>query len=143
MRFIVLGSMAYAGCQVDKLIAAARSLGAVIASRGHDIIVGSDNPRTVDLYVVEGANSIKGPHLVFVDRPQSVANIGPESPTREYPFADSSRFPNIRFRYKLREPFWGVAHFQAMAEADCVIVLGGADGTNLAGLQPLHFGNRW
>jgi len=59
MRFIVLGSMAYAGCQVDKLIAAARSLGAVIASRGHDIIVGSDNPRTVDLYVVEGATALK------------------------------------------------------------------------------------
>ena len=135
MRFIVFGSMVYDGCPTDKLSSAARSLGAVIASRGHAVIVGTDNPRTVDLYVVEGVNSIKGLHEVVVDRPESTSKPGHESSTREYPFMDPLRFANVKFRHRLREPFWGVAHFQAMAEADCVIVLGGAHGTSLAGLS--------
>jgi hypothetical protein len=127
--------MHYSGCPVDKLKAAARALGSAIARHGHSVVIGSDSPNTVDLYIVEGMNSRKGSHEVIVVRPESISANDPEAPRREYPFVDGKEFPNIKFRHKLRKSFWGVAHFQAIAEADCLIVLGGGDGTSLAGLS--------
>jgi hypothetical protein len=164
MRFVVYGSTDFTGCDVTGFQSACVEIGKAIATKKHIAIIGSDSEHTADRHIVLGMSQVAGKHTVIVDRPEHMTDspdlhgddelndeersqreedkragkqisLTPKRIAKKRPFSDTTNYPNIDFQYRFREGSWYVTHFQATAKADCVIVIGGSDGTALAGLS--------
>ncbi len=134
MKILIIGSL-YFCVDVnlkDRVIAACRELGTEIARKGHTIIVGSDNAKTVDLYVVQGANLVPKKQKLIVHLPER-DDAGENR--RIAPFSHQrAEFPNItEISYRASKGPWSVGRTYAIREADVVIVIGGARGAAQVG----------
>lgn len=127
MKVLVVGSMHFHGAEEVRqtLEAACRELGAVLAQRGHTVIVGSESKNTADRFVVEGAIGISDHTRIIVYRPDDDARP---------PFAaerDSHR--HVRFTYRRSPGDWSAGRVYTLWEADVVILIGGGRGTAQTG----------
>lgn len=117
MKVCVFGSLNFEGGEKvrEKFCRICRELGATLADRGHQIIIGSDASYTADRYVVEGANTITGNREI-------VAYVSQENP----PFSDrKSELKQIKFTYKNSTGPWPLKGIQQVEESDAVILIGG------------------
>ena len=131
MKILIVGSIRHLDNQ-EPIKAACREIGEALANHKHKILVGSDSSRTVDRYIVEGANKVHGPHDVMIYRPPGEGHDGPGD--TKMPFADESDdLPNLRFSYYHETGPWTVAHTAAMRDADGVLLIGGGEFTELIG----------
>ena len=127
--------MKYAdGAEFNQFQKACREIGAILAAGGHTLVVGSDNKRTADRYVAEGAASIAGRHKIivhFTDGPEPEAEVN----DHKIPFFDGSAnvFPHIEFNYKKDTGPWSLVHTAAIYDSDVVLVIGGGRRCDLAG----------
>lgn len=143
MRVLVLGSIPGAGDPATEeqlaphqgLIQAGRQIGAALATAGHRILIGSDNPRSIDLYVAEGIdNAGSAPGGIELHYPA----------TTRTPF--SGHFEGLsvaRYAYHndvLPPHSWTVAHVGALEQAELVVTLGGGFRTRVAANIALEFG---
>jgi hypothetical protein len=120
----------------DALPRAGRALGWALAVGDARAILGSDSPRTIDPYVVEGyaeycrENPLRQRHIEirFPDRgPQRHIPAYPNTPENLHllPIEDYAD-PSNPHR-------WIVAHFSALRTADVLLVIGGGTSTRLLG----------
>jgi predicted acylesterase/phospholipase RssA len=130
MKILIVGSIRHLDDQ-EPVKAACREIGRALASNKHKILVGSDSSETVDRYIVEGANSIPGPHEVMIYRPPGEGHDGPDD--TKMPFAEGGNLPNLKFSYFYESGPWTVAHTAAIRDSDGVLIIGGGGFTELIG----------
>ncbi len=124
MRVLVAGSVRNDPDRADEIRSAAREVGKALATRGHVIIVGTDDSEDVDPSVVEGALSAnEGKASIEVHAPQGMpepfkGNKNPNLKTVWHPFPD-----------------WDVTNMEVIREVDAVLTIGGRAGVVLAGIS--------
>ncbi len=119
MKVCVFGSLRFEGGEDvrEKFCEVCRKLGATLARRGHQIIIGSDNPDTAERYIVKGVNLVPGSHKI-------VAYVSEEM--TKPPFSDEkAELQQIIFTYKNSAGPWPLKGIQQVNEADAVILIGG------------------
>ena len=125
-KILVVGSSGLRDWENRKEYAeACELLGKALAAAGHTIILGSkkDNEDTIDRCVLEGANSVAGRHKVIV--------LGSEKERPLYQKMEKELEHIDLIRKTDKSPPWGRAY--QINQADGVILVGGALGTNQAG----------
>jgi predicted Rossmann-fold nucleotide-binding protein len=109
---------------------AARRVGEELAKRGHSLIVGSDSEHTADRHAVDGALSVldqaSRPRIVIV-RPPSTRD------RRSFDEARRSR-PGLFVEEEVETTTWASVKVFQTKLADAVVLLGGAENTQQAGL---------
>lgn len=118
-RFDAVASSSQDDLRSQALFDAAREVGRALVSRGHTILICSDNFTTVDPYVFEGARDAKEKLLVEVHysdghRPPFEGAI-PQGPVSD-----------VTHRIHLSRDTQ-VVHMEAMDEADALIIMGGSE----------------
>jgi hypothetical protein len=114
------------------LLEAASELGFAAALRGHTILVGSESPRTIDFYVMQGvlkACSEKPDQEFFVEihRPEGTA-----APYQSVP--ENLTISRIGYQQDSKPEFqWMVTHVLALDACDVCIVIGGGSSTRVIG----------
>ena len=149
MRVLVIGSNhGLDGADSEPLFAAAHQVGCELARRGHTILVGSDSTNTIDYHIVLGAVEDSGAvACVEVHRPDDGYHpfqdvlAGPDG-APELPAnaegspgpADNNRAARIKLDRRIHPTQdWYIAHMHAVAEADAILLMGGARGGTRAG----------
>lgn len=109
--------------RADAIRAAAHDIGKELATRGHVVLVGTDNKDDVDPNVVDGALSANDKAYIEVHAPQGMLE----------PFR-GNKSPNLRV---VSHPFpdWDVTNMEVIREVDGVIAIAGRAGVVLAGLS--------
>jgi hypothetical protein len=114
------------------LFEAASELGFAAALRGHTILVGSESPRTIDYYVMQGvfkACSDKPDQQFFVEihRPEGTA-----APYQSVP--KNLTISRIGYQQDSKPEFqWMVTHVLALDACDVCVVIGGGSSTRVIG----------
>ena len=105
------------------LKAACRDIGFELATRRHEVIVGSllSRDRTADHYIIEGMQKVEGKHKITFYRPEGV----------EIP-QDILNLPKEKFEVTRKE-LKGDRNINALAEGKAMLVIGGQSGTARAG----------
>jgi hypothetical protein len=127
MKVLIVGSTHFADSSGvrPQFEQACRDVGAALAKAGYTIVVGTSDPTTADRFIVEGAATVEGKHLVRVIRPD--AGVTPFS---AQPLLHQER---IQFRFVRCRGTWTVSRVHQILAADVVILIGGGPGTAQAG----------
>ena len=140
MRAAVLGSWRHEDQKQWKLREtpeefrkACRQVGAELIERGHSLIVGTDSEHTADANAVSGAiRALRGAKVkwprVMVIRPAA-------SKQKDRPFASLRRsLPGAVVEFPVDAASWAVVKLVQTQLADALILIGGAEKTEQAGL---------
>ena len=140
MRVAVLGSWRNVDKKSWKLRetreafrAASRRLGRELIERGHALIVGTDSDHTADGNSVLGAvealqatNTVESPRIMLI-RPASSSEVRPFAKLRE-------SMPGVFVEHTVDAASWAVVKLVQTRLADAVVLIGGAEKTEQAGL---------
>lgn len=124
MRVLIVGSLHFDGSKAVKpgFESACRDLGAALATRGHEVVVGSASEKTADRYVLEGIGSVAGDHRVFVYRPSAHDSLDK--------FVRLGLGSNVLLSYHRAEgTTWATGRSSQIQVSDGVIVIGGGRST--------------
>ncbi|OCP00735.1 MULTISPECIES: hypothetical protein [unclassified Ensifer] len=121
MRFQVIGSRPINATDSDfeALKAACRDIGRELASRHHEVVLGSLGETTADRYVADGMKEVKGKHKLTFHRPDGASAIKMSLPEDKFEVTEKN--------------FKGNRHINALAEGMTMLVIGGQRGTATAG----------
>jgi len=112
------------------------NLGALIAQSPHEILVGSDNPRSADWWVVQGILNARQPPEVRITVYHRTQR------QRQRPFTnEAARFGIFRFE-SLPERLLAPAHLRMLKDSDVAIVIGGGGYAYPAGQAAAFMGVR-
>lgn len=125
MKVLVIGSMRRpdSDANVIEFRRACHELGRALVTAGHEVVVSSDDPETVDPHVVAGVASAEGNnHRVWLVLPNDGS---------AFPFSDQAKYrDHIEFFLKrLNDESWGMSRVSQIEGVDAVIALGGGYGT--------------
>jgi hypothetical protein len=126
MRAFLIGSMREIHEPEGRgaFVKAAEALGAALAARGHEIVVCSAHPDTLDRNAITGANTAKRRSIVHLFRPDTRSmRHDPEHDVLEY--MDVAGYPGLEFRLSESGGGWRNVHLSAMRFSDIVIGMGG------------------
>jgi hypothetical protein len=131
MKILFVGSYKHLaeGVEQSQFQQACREIGETCAKERVTIIVGSDKPSTTDRYIVEGAvqtdpKFLKGNlPIIWVIRP----DYG------ETPFSEKEFAGKIAVQYRRFQGAWKSGRVPQILEADAVVLIGGGEGTRIAG----------
>jgi hypothetical protein len=137
-RILFKGSTHFAGVEHGALLRAAESLGYVGAERDHVLLVGSESVNTIDYHVKAGADQFC---KAFPGRRARLEVHRPDD--GKAPFTKLAP-PNLAIDRRVyavsttshsseNDLNWVVAHVGALDASDVLVLLGGGDGTELAG----------
>ncbi len=72
MKILIVGSLHFNGSDEirNEFIEASYQLGVELVRSNHNVVIGGESPNTADLYVVKGADSVKGKHEIIVCYPE-------------------------------------------------------------------------
>jgi hypothetical protein len=117
---------------------ASRIIGAEIASKSHQIVVGSESKRTVDYHAVEGvvqalgSSTVSGPPIAIL-RPND----------EKTPYEDfRTRYPHLFTSSSSPDSKWGVTHLFQVERVDALIIIGGGELSYQAGVAAAVAGRR-
>jgi hypothetical protein len=114
--------------------AACRQVGSELIERGHSLIVGSDSEHTADGNAVRGAIEAVRAAKTTVESPR-IMLIRPESSDQARPFlALRQSNPGVFIEHHVDSASWAVIKLVQMQLADALILIGGAEKTEQAGL---------
>jgi hypothetical protein len=143
MRVAVLGSWREEDLQAWKLRGtreafreACSLIGAEIVARGHSLIVGSASPKTADGAALQGALEYLQRAGVPVDMPRILITRPSASTTREENTLRQmqSAMPGLLVDYPVDASSWAAVKLVQTQLADALILVGGAEKTEQAGL---------
>lgn len=106
---------------------AARSLGAALAKRRHGLIVYDARfieAEVVSAYVAENPQPSDGGPPIIIRQPHGELNV---------PFAEEQTHPALFERVADSTGRWEVSFYRSLADADGLILIGGANSTAIAG----------
>ena len=112
---------------LDKTNAAARALGAAIAKKGHGLIVYDASfieAVAVSAYVTASPPRSEGAAPIVIKQPPAPTNAV---------FAEELTHPALFDRVADSSGLWEVAFYRSRADADGVVLIGGANSTLIAG----------
>lgn len=110
---------------------AARRVGEELAKAGHGLIVGSDSRNTADRHAVDGALSV----LDHASRAPRILVIRPRSTRDRLSFDEARRSrPGLFVEEEVETTTWAPVKVFQTKQADAVVLLGGAEKTQQAGL---------
>jgi len=141
MRVAVLGSWRLEDKSNWRLLetaeafrAACRKVGSELIARGHSLIVGSDSEHTADGNAALGAIEALKQAGTPVESPRIMV-IRPESSDQVRPFlALRQSHPGVFIEYQVDSASWAVVKLVQTRLADALILIGGAEKTEQAGL---------
>lgn len=114
--------------------AACRRVGSELMERGHSLIVGSDSEHTADGNAVRGAIEALRAAKTIVESPRIVL-IRPESSDQARPFLGLRQSnPGVFIEHHVDSASWAVIKLVQTQLADALILIGGAEKTEQAGL---------
>jgi len=125
VKILIVGSMSHlaSGAERHSFKIACKEIGKALAEAEHTIIVGSNLENTAERHVVNGANTVTGPHRVVQITPYE-AELFPRD-----------NFKNIIFEFfPPSKDSWVIGRVDQILAADGVIVIGGGRKTLQAGL---------
>jgi hypothetical protein len=106
-------------------------VGEELAKAGHSLIVGSDSRHTADRHVVDGALSV----LDQAPRAPRIRIIRPRSTRKRLSFEKARRSrPGLFIEEEVETTTWASVKVFQTKRADAVVLLGGAEKTQQAGL---------
>ncbi|ETX06185.1 MAG: hypothetical protein ETSY2_18635 [Candidatus Entotheonella gemina] len=126
MRVLVIGSKRHLDdIQGERFNDSSRSLGAALATAGHEVIVCSPSFHTADPFIIEGMKTVLGTHRVTLFRLPSESE---ELYKQVYePSELGSQVPGkLIFDHRIAEGGWRVIHLHAIRYADVVVAIGGS-----------------
>jgi hypothetical protein len=113
---------------------ACRKVGAELIRRGHSLIVGTDSGHTADGNAARGAIDALREDETTVESPR-IMLIRPESRDPERPFLEMRRSnPGVFIEHEVDSASWAAVKLVQTQLADAVILIGGAEKTEQAGL---------
>jgi len=114
--------------------AACRQVGLELINRGHSLIVGSDSDHTADGNAVQGAIEALRMAKTTVESPR-IMLIRPKSTDQEHSFATLRQsIPGVFVERQVDSASWAAVKLVQTQLADAVILIGGAEKTEQAGL---------
>jgi hypothetical protein len=109
-------------------------VGAELISRGHSLIVGSDSEHTADRNAVLGAIEALKTADTTVESPK-IMLIRPESSDQPRPFLELRQSnPGVFIEHQVDSASWAVVKLVQTQLADALVLIGGAEKTEQAGL---------
>jgi hypothetical protein len=141
MRVAVLGSWRQADKKSWRLLetpeafrAACRQVGSQLIEQGHSLVVGSDSEHTADGNAVRGAIEALRTAKTMVESPR-IMLIRPESSDQARPFLGLRQSnPGVFTEREVDSASWAVVKLVQTQLADALILIGGAEKTEQAGL---------
>ena len=141
MRVAVLGSWREEDRKSWELLetpeafrAACRKVGSELIKRGHSLIVGSDSKHTADGNAVRGAIEALKATRITVESPR-IMLIRPELSDQVRPFLRFRQSkPGVFIEHTVDSASWAVVKLVQTQLADALILIGGAEKTEQAGL---------
>jgi len=116
----------------ESLFEAASELGYSAVRRGHTVLLGSESPRTIDFYIMQGilkacSENPEQEFFVEIHRPEGTA-----APYTSIPM--NLKLSRIAYEQDCRAEFrWMVAHVLALDSCDLCILMGGGTSTRVIG----------
>ena len=144
-RILFKGSTHFAGADRTAILRAAEDLGYFGVQSGHTLLVGSQNPNTIDHGVKQGAERFCH---TFPDRSAFIEVHRPDDGEAPFPAGAAPNLHIDRRVYGLPsngpsggDRNWVVAHVAALEASDVLVLIGGGSGTDLAGQVAME--RRW
>jgi hypothetical protein len=126
VKVLIVGSLDHLKSEDrQSFIAACKDIGAALARAKFEFVVGSSGDNTADKWIIEGAASVEGDHKVCVFRPE-------HGSTPSMPFTGDTK-GRFHANYTRTSGLWEDGRVLQIQAADCVLIIGGAEGTSQTG----------